>query len=129
MDRQAIQQRKNLVSSLVGERSLRLAIRQLLLPNRGLERLTQLTARLEYAISAWPEWLQQLLNLDPALDDLTKNIHHILVKAQPRSLYEAISSTTASTRCWMGCATNWTIRTPGSAIMSSRSANAVASTP
>ena len=67
MDRQAIQQRQDLVSSLVGERSLRLAIRQPLRPMGdleagrpagrampvpeiwaiadGLERLPQLTAR------------------------------------------------------------------------------------
>ena len=91
MDRQAIQQRQDLVSSLVNERSLRLAIRQLLRPMGdlerlagragaghagardlvaiadGLERLPQLTARLDSAISAGPEWLQQLLSPDPAL--------------------------------------------------------------
>ena len=74
MDRQAIQQRQDLVSNLVGERSLRLAIRQLrpmgdleqqpagptghagardlVAIADGLERLPRLTARLETAISA-----------------------------------------------------------------------------
>ena len=85
MDRQAIQKRQDLVSNLVGERSLRLAIRQLLRPMGdlerlagragaghagardlvaiadGLERLPKLTARLEAANNKGPDWLQQLL--------------------------------------------------------------------
>ena len=112
MDRQAIQQRQDLVSSLVGERSLRLAIRQLLRPMGdlerlagragaghagardlvaiadGLERLPQLTARLDSAISTGPEWLQQLLSPDPALAELARTIRHKLVEAPPLSLSE-----------------------------------------
>ena len=137
MDRQAIQQRQDLVSSLVGERSLRLAIRQLLRPMGdlerlagrpgrpcrrlrsgaiadGLERLPQLTARLDGAISNGPAWLQQLLNPDPALAELARTI--AMFGESRRSLSEGNPIHDGSTRCWMDCATNWTIRTPGSAI-------------
>ena len=112
MDRSAIQQRQDLVSSLVNERSLRLAIRQLLQPMgdlerlagragaghaggrdlvaiaNGLERLPQLTARLESAITKGPDWFQQLLSPDPALAELAQTIRHNLVEAPPLSLSE-----------------------------------------
>ena len=46
----------------------------------GLERLPQLTARLDSAINAGPEWLQQLLSPDPALAELAQTIRHKLVE-------------------------------------------------
>ena len=36
----------------------------------GLERLPQLTARLDSAINEGPDWLQQLLSPDPAVAEL-----------------------------------------------------------
>ena len=101
MDRQAIQQRQD-GEQPGGERSLRLAIRQLLRPMYdlerlagragaghagardlvaiadGLERLPQLTARLEAAINKGPDWLKQLLSPDPALAELARTICHKL---------------------------------------------------
>ena len=95
----------------------------------GLERLPQLTARLESAISAGPEWLQQLLNPDPTLAELARTIRHKLVEAPPLSLSEGDLIHDGVDPLLMDCAISWTIRTPGSATRSSRSANAVASAP
>ena len=54
MDRKAIQQRQDLVSTLVGERSLRLAIRQLLRPMGDLERLAGLEQAMLVPAIWWP---------------------------------------------------------------------------
>ena len=112
MDRSTIQQRQDLVSTLVNQRKLRLTIRQLLRPMGdlerlagragaghagardlvaiadGLERLPQLTARLEAAITDGPDWLHDLLNPPAALTDLARSIRHNLVEAPPLSLSE-----------------------------------------
>ena len=112
MDRQTIEQRQELVSSLVGERSVRLGIRKLLRPMGdlerlagravaghagardlvaiadGLERLPLLTTRLESGISTGPDWLQELLKPDPGLAELAQTIRHRLVEAPPLSLSE-----------------------------------------
>ena len=112
MERSAIQQRQDLVGALVNQRSLRLAIRQLLRPMGdlerlagragaghagardlvaiadGLERLPQLTRRLEGSIRTGPDWLEDLLQPDPALAELAATVRHSLVEAPPLSLSE-----------------------------------------
>ncbi len=112
MKSSTILQRQDLVSTLVNERQLRLAVRQLLRPMGdlerlagragaghagardlvaiadGLERLPQLTVRLQLEINSGPEWLHDLLHPDPALAELTRTIRHNLVDAPPLSLSE-----------------------------------------
>jgi DNA mismatch repair protein MutS len=112
MNRNTIQQRQDLVSTLVSQRKLRLAIRQLLRPMGdlerlagragaghagardlvaiadGLERLPQLTAQLQAAITDGPDWLQDLLTTPAALADLARTIRNNLVDAPPLSLSE-----------------------------------------
>ena len=112
MERSAIQKRQDLVGALVNQRSLRLAIRQLLRPMGdlerlagragaghagardlvaiadGLERLPQLTRRLEGSIRTGPDWLEDLLQPDPALAELAATVRHSLVEAPPLSLSE-----------------------------------------
>ena len=89
MDRQAIQQRQDLLQTgrtqlAAGDPLLRpmgdlerlagragaghAGARDLVAIGDGLERLPQLTSRLESAISTGPEWLQQLLNPDSLAD-------------------------------------------------------------
>ena len=112
MDLDAIRQRQQLVSTLVEQRNLRLALRRLLRPMGdlerlagragaghagardlvaiadGLERLPQLAARLEGNISGGPDWLDDLLQPDPALQDLASSIRHTLLESPPLSLSE-----------------------------------------
>ena len=112
MDLDAICQRQQLVSTLVEQRNLRLALRRLLRPMGdlerlagragachagardlvaiadGLERLPQLAARLEGNISGGPDWLDDLLQPDPALQDLASSIRHTLLESPPLSLSE-----------------------------------------
>ena len=112
MDRAAIQCRQAVVTALVEQRSLRQALRRLLRPMGdlerlagragaghagardlvaiadGLERLPQLAARLENNISGGPAWLADLLQPDPARQDLASFIRHALVDTPPLSLSE-----------------------------------------
>ena len=112
MDLDAIRQRQQLVSTLVEQGNLRQALRRLLRPMGdlerlagragaghagardlvaiadGLERLPQLAARLEGNISGGPDWLDDLLQPDPALQDLASSIRHTLLESPPLSLSE-----------------------------------------
>ena len=112
MDLSAIQQRQAVVSLLVQQRPLRLALRRLLRPMGdlerlagragaghagardlvaiadGLERLPQLAARLDNSLEHWPQGLEALLIANPALSDLASQIRHALVDAPPLSLSE-----------------------------------------
>ncbi len=107
MELKAIRQRQQLVSTLVEQRSLRLALRRLFRPMGdlerlarragardlvdiadGLERLPRLAARLESTINSGPLWLDDLLQPDRALQDLADNIRHTLLETPPLSLSE-----------------------------------------
>ncbi|WP_244279055.1 DNA mismatch repair protein MutS [Synechococcus sp. UW179B] len=112
MDLEAIQLRQGVVSLLVKKRSLRQALRRLLRPMGdlerlagragaghasardlvaiadGLERLPQLSARLEGSLERWPQGLEPQLMAKPELNDLASKIRHALVDAPPLSLSE-----------------------------------------
>ena len=112
MDSAAIRQRQQVVSGLVEQRSLRLALRRLLRPMGdlerlagragagqagardlvaiadGLERLPQLASRLEDKLSGGPDWLDDLLQPDAELQELASSIRHTLLEAPPLSLSE-----------------------------------------
>ena len=112
MDLQEILLRQSVVSLLVQQRPLRLALRRLLRPMGdlerlagragaghasardlvaiadGLERLPQLSARLDNSLKHWPLELDALLIANPALSDLASQIRHALVDAPPLSLSE-----------------------------------------
>ncbi len=108
----AIQQRQTSVSALVSARPLRQSLRRLLRPMGdlerlagragagqagardlvaiadGLERLPQLAGLINGQLSDGPEWLQQLLEPDPALRALAQTIRHQLLDSPPLSLSE-----------------------------------------
>ena len=110
MDLAAIGGRQAVVSALVEHRSLRQSLRRLLRPMGdlerlagragaghagardlvaiadGLERLPQLAARLNGTLSGGPTWLSDLLQHDPALQELASSIRHALIDAPPLSL-------------------------------------------
>ena len=112
MDLTAIQQRQAVVSLLVDQRSLRQVLRRLLRPMGdlerlagragaghagardlvaiadGLERLPQLTARLQSKLTHWPEELTALHQPEPALVELAADIRQTLIAAPPLSLSE-----------------------------------------
>ena len=112
MDRSTIQQRQNVVGSLVEQRSLRQALRRLLRPMGdlerlagragaghagardlvaiadGLERLPQLAAKLNGTLSNEPDWLTTLMSSDDLLQELAGSIRHSLVEAPPLGLSE-----------------------------------------
>ena len=112
MDLALIESRQAVVSALVKQRSLRLSVRRLLrsmgdlerLAGRagaghagardlvaiadGLERLPQLAARLTGTIGGGPIWLSDLLQPDPALQELANAIRHSLIDTPPLSLSE-----------------------------------------
>ena len=112
MDLAMILSRQALVSALVEQRSQRQSLRRLLRPMGdlerlagragaghagardlvaiadGLERLPQLAARLDGTMSGGPTWLGDLLQPDPALQELASSIRHALVDAPPLSLSE-----------------------------------------
>ena len=112
MDRSAIQQRQNVVSSFVEQRRLRQALRRLLRPMGdlerlagragaghagardlvaiadGLERLPQLAAHLEGTLQNEPDWLTELLTPDAVLQKLAGSIRHSLVESPPLGLSE-----------------------------------------
>ena len=112
MDLQEILLRQAVVSLLVQQRPLRQALRRLLRPMGdlerlagragaghagardlvaiadGLERLPQLSARLDNSLEHWPLGLDALLITNPALSDLACQIRHTLVNAPPLSLSE-----------------------------------------
>ena len=112
MDLDAIQLRQEVVSLLVKQRSLRQALRRLLRPMGdlerlagragaghagardlvaiadGLERLPQLSTRLEGSLERWPQGLEPQLMAKPELSDLASKIRHALVDAPPLSLSE-----------------------------------------
>ena len=112
MDLAAISGRQAVVSTLVEQRNLRQSLRRLLRPMGdlerlagragaghagardlvaiadGLERLPQLAARLDGTLSDGPTWLSDLLQPDPALQELASSIRHALVDAPPLSLSE-----------------------------------------
>ena len=54
----------------------------------GLERLPQLAGRINGQLSDGPDWLQQLLEPDPALQALAQTIRHQLLDSPPLSLSE-----------------------------------------
>ena len=54
----------------------------------GLERLPQLAGRINGQLSDGPDWLQQLLEPDPALQTLAQTIRHQLLDSPPLSLSE-----------------------------------------
>ncbi|QNI46785.1 DNA mismatch repair protein MutS [Synechococcus sp. A15-60] len=112
MDLQEILLRQAVVSLLVQQRPLRQALRRLLRPMGdlerlagragaghagardlvaiadGLERLPQLSARLDNSLEHWPQGLDALLIANPDLSDLANQIRHALVDAPPLSLSE-----------------------------------------
>ena len=112
MDLAAISGRQAVVSTLVEQRNLRQSLRRLLRPMGdlerlagragaghagardlvaiadGLERLPQLAARLDGTLSDGPTWLSDLLQPDPALQELASSIRLALVDAPPLSLSE-----------------------------------------
>ena len=112
MDLIAIQQRQQVVSVLVSERSMRMVLRRLLRPMGdlerlagragaghasardlvaiadGLERLPQLAARLQSSLEHWPEGLRALQHPDAALAELAACIRQTLIDAPPLSLSE-----------------------------------------
>ena len=112
MDLAMILSRQALVSALVEQRSQRQSLRRLLRPMGdlerlagragaghagardlvaiadGLERLPQLAARLDGTMSGGPTWLDDLLQPNPALQELASSIRHALVDAPPLSLSE-----------------------------------------
>ena len=112
MDCAAIRQRQQVVSTLVEQRTLRLALRRLLRPMGdlerlagragaghagardlvaiadGLERLPQLATRLQGCLSGGPDWLDDLLEPESALQELAASIRHTLLEAPPLSLSE-----------------------------------------
>lgn len=112
MDLAAMQGRQAVISALVEQRSLRQALRRLLRPMGdlerlagragaghagardlvaiadGLERLPQLAARLDGSINDGPSWFADLLQPDPALQELAGSIRHALVDTPPLSLSE-----------------------------------------
>ena len=112
MELALIESRQAVVSALVKQRSLRLSLRRLLrsmgdlerLAGRagaghagardlvaiadGLERLPQLAARLTGTIGGGPIWLSDLLQPDPALQELANAIRHSLIDTPPLSLSE-----------------------------------------
>ena len=112
MDGDAIRQRQHVVSQLVAQRNLRLTLRRLLRPMGdlerlagragaghagardlvaiadGLERLPQLAAQLEDNLDGGPNWLNDLLQPDAALQTLATSIRHALLESPPLSLSE-----------------------------------------
>ena len=112
MDLEEILLRQTVVSLLVQQRSLRQTLRRLLQPMGdlerlagragaghagardlvaiadGLERLPQLSARLDNSLEHWPQGLDALLNTHPDLSDLARQIRHALVETPPLSLSE-----------------------------------------
>ncbi len=108
----AIHARQEIVSELVHARGLRQSIRRLLrsmgdlerLAGRagagqagardlvaiadGLERLPQIAEKLQSFSSKGPEWLENLINIDLELIDLSNTIHDQLVDNPPLSLTE-----------------------------------------
>ena len=112
MDRNAIDQRQHVVSQLVAQRHLRLALRRLLRPMGdlerlagragaghagardlvaiadGLERLPKLAAQLNDNLADGPNWLNELVLPDAALQSLAKTIRHVLLESPPLSLSE-----------------------------------------
>ena len=112
MDRNAIHQRQHVVSQLVAQRHLRLALRRLLRPMGdlerlagragaghagardlvaiadGLERLPKLAAQLNDNLADGPNWLNELVLPDAELQSLAKTIRHVLLESPPLSLSE-----------------------------------------
>ena len=112
MDGDAIRKRQHVVSQLVAQRNLRLTLRRLLRPMGymerlagragaghagardlvaiadGLERLPQLAAQLEDNLDGGPNWLNDLLQPDSALQTLATSIRHALLESPPLSLSE-----------------------------------------
>ena len=110
MELSRIQCRQAVVSALVEQRSLRQALRRLLRPMGdlerlagragaghagardlvaiadGLERLPQLTPLLEETIHGGPDWLDELRQPAPTLQELASIIRHSLVDNPPLSL-------------------------------------------
>ena len=110
MDVSAIQRRQTSVSSLVDARPLRQALRRLLRPMGdlerlagragagqagardlvaiadGLERLPQLAGLIQGRLNGGPDWLEQLLEPDAALQELARTIRHQLIDSPPLSL-------------------------------------------
>ena len=108
----AIRQRQVAVSALVQNRPLRQALRRLLRPMGdlerlagragagqagardlvaiadGLERLPQLAALITDRLSDGPDWLQHLLEPDPAVQELAGRVRHQLLDSPPLSLSE-----------------------------------------
>jgi len=108
----AIRQRQVAVSALVQNRPLRQALRRLLRPMGdlerlagragagqagardlvaiadGLERLPQLASLITGRLSEGPDWLQHLLEPDPALQELAGCVRHQLLDSPPLSLSE-----------------------------------------
>ena len=108
----AIKKRQALVARLVAERSLRQGLRRLLRPMGdlerlagragagqagardlaaiadGIERLPRLAERLEAQIDAAPDWIEDLLNLDPEVLAVAAQIRHQLHDTPPLSLSE-----------------------------------------
>ncbi|MEB3158585.1 MAG: DNA mismatch repair protein MutS [Synechococcus sp.] len=107
-----IQQRQASVSTLVDTRPLRQALRRLLRPMGdlerlagragagqagardlvaiadGLERLPQLAALIHGRLTSGPDWLNNLLVPDTALQNLAQTIRHQLIDSPPLSLSE-----------------------------------------
>ena len=112
MDLKEILLRQAVVSLLVQQRPLRQALRRLLRPMGdlerlagragaghagardlvaiadGLDRLPQLSTRIDNSLECWPQGLDALLIANPALSDLANQIRHALVEAPPLSLSE-----------------------------------------
>ncbi|AII42029.1 DNA mismatch repair protein MutS [Synechococcus sp. KORDI-100] len=112
MDCKGIQARQAVVSALVEQRSLRLALRRLLRPMGdlerlagragaghagardlvaiadGLERLPKLAQRLNGMVPQEPEWLAELVKPNQSLGELAGAIRHALLEAPPLSLSE-----------------------------------------
>ena len=112
MERNAIHQRQHVVSQLVEQRHLRLALRRLLRPMGdlerlagragaghagardlvviadGLERLPKLAAQLNDNLADGPNWLNELVLPDAELQSLAKTIRHVLLESPPLSLSE-----------------------------------------
>ena len=112
VEAEAIKKRQAMVARLVAKRSLRQALRRLLRPMGdlerlagragagqagardlaaiadGIERLPRLAERLETQIDTAPDWIADLLKLDPEVQALASEIRHQLHDSPPLSLSE-----------------------------------------